>query len=319
VVAKFTPVRDALDQILDDVGVAALNRLSPPAQYASPDDLRWLSDSDFQTIVDAHRDDVEAGRPDDGILLAALTQRIALRHERAGIPSDKAARGAAGEAKRSVQKLIKQVMKDLKTKGRAPPEARGNTARKMSLEPMVVLELMAILKRGWQEGSFDLWVRQPGVPDAIKIDPIDRGIDFFGDESGGEWVDPCMTEAGVKWFGNAIEQLLLAIEQDGIANAIPDSPAAPPAKDAVLTPATNLALREQFVAWMRTEKADCGRFPPRDPSQKSDRKGWSQWAVENNVRRNTVKAWVAEEGLSEPAHRPKKLGTENNLAAELPS
>jgi hypothetical protein len=73
VVAKFTPVRDALDQILDDVGVAALNRLSPPAQYASPDDLRWLSDSDFQTIVDAHRDDVEAGRPDDGILLAALT------------------------------------------------------------------------------------------------------------------------------------------------------------------------------------------------------------------------------------------------------
>jgi hypothetical protein len=60
----------------------------------------------------------------------------------------------------------------------------------------------------------------------------------------------------------------------------------------------------EFVQWMKDEKRQRGKYPPRDPPEKTTRKNWRAWAAENGVGRKTAESWVTKYHLSERRGAP---------------
>jgi hypothetical protein len=205
----YIAIDDAIAQVIGKFGVT-LNRLVQ-LELTTDRDLTGFERTELQDLTDARRADIEAGRPDDGVLRHARTLNLV----NAGVPKTDARRIAAREE----ADLVRDEEKRLRARPSGwvrPPPPKPRLQR-----DLVEMALGEIIDNLWQQGQIDIMHMEA---DRSAMPPVPRvtSLQLRRVLLTGEWIiasrdcahDPLahvglhITEAGLKVLLDAIETKL---------------------------------------------------------------------------------------------------------------
>src|SRR6185436_13572244 len=135
----------------------ALNRLVGPREPISDEDLALLTNRELGTLKRAHCDDIEAGRPDDGIFHRALFCKMRANKQQAGASLDAATTEAEVEATHIIEELTKNMASEGRCDERETQTAASAPKTTVRCDPEGILQIYAFVNRKWQEGGFQLY------------------------------------------------------------------------------------------------------------------------------------------------------------------